>query len=149
MNTPVSFEVAKLLKEKDYDGCYKGFWIETLEHEFDVPRDGITIFPKIAPRILENLPKEDYHIFHAFATTIAEVCMWLYEKHGIWIQAYPRRYDDLKLMWTYSLIVIEDGYTIDGIEFPNIDNPEDIPVWSTPQEAYLEAIKYTLDNLIK
>ncbi len=61
MNTPVSFELAKLLKEKGFD----------LNHEYMVFTFSET----------EKYPEGELFL----KPTIAEVVMWLYEKHEIWI----------------------------------------------------------------
>ena len=62
------------------------------------------------------------------APTIAEVVIWLYEKHGIWIYA-KRGYG-----WEF---VIEKAETL------NNDG-----TFNTPTEAYSAAILYTLNSLI-
>ena len=67
MHTTVSFELAKLLKEKGIN-----IWSEYRYTDFN----GI-----------ERLEKEASEIF-PYAPTIAEVVMLLYEKHGIWIVAW-------------------------------------------------------------
>lgn len=70
MNIPVSFELSKLLKEKGFDDvCQK--WYSTgggiyFQDEFENNRGFTPTYKCEAP-------------------TIAEVVMWLYEKHGIWI----------------------------------------------------------------
>ena len=86
MNTPILFELAKLLKEKGFDvpvrtyrleGKYPDFVHEGFEDDYwgdnkvvNWNKDVIGIKP-----------------FKGFvsAPTIAEVVMWLYEKHGVWI----------------------------------------------------------------
>jgi hypothetical protein len=109
MNTPVNFKLAKLLKEKGFDEvCQKWYSVEGglyYQDEFDNNRGFIPVCECEAP-------------------TIAEVVMWLYEKHGIWISVY--RVDDS---------------TIFRHCFSNVD-------FNTPTEAYEAAIEYTLNNLI-
>jgi hypothetical protein len=56
MTTPVKFELAKLLKKK-------GFEQNPMKHINQATMEGTLVFP-----------------------TIVEVIMWLYEKHGIWIE---------------------------------------------------------------
>lgn len=133
MNTPVNFELAKLLKEKGFDKDIKGFWIETIEHELDVPRDGVMIFPSIPPRILDHLPKENYHIFHAVAPTIADVVMWLYEKHDIWMWVSQEFTDSNDFCYRYRY---ENNFT------------PPIGAFNSSTEAYISAIEYVLSNLI-
>lgn len=62
MNTPVSFPIAKLLKEK-------GFVFRQNETYYN-PVNGFTKYENITP-------------------TFSEVIMWLYEKHKIWISVDP------------------------------------------------------------
>lgn len=110
MNTPVSFELAKLLKEKGFDD-FTQIWYQHGE--------GIS-------GCVEG--KRDYYNrkgdIYTSAPTISDVCMWLYEKHGIWIGVY-----DL------------DDTTIFRHCFSNID-------FNSPTDAYSSAIEYTLNNLI-
>lgn len=147
MTTAVSFELAKLLKEKGFD-------IPTFYYYED---------EKLVEPYLENGSSTDVEFrvdlsdlkehFNKWskrisAPTIADVVMWLYEKHRIWTEVYPREFKELNLMWSYTLTKIESTYTINGIEFPNIEKPDDIPTWKSLTEAYEAAIEYTLKNLI-
>ena len=99
MNTPVSFEIAKLLKEKGYP-----FEFITVGELKEVPL---------------NIP------------TIAEVVMWLYEKHGIWISVDPENDTDT---WFFTI-----SYNNSETIFGN---------YSTPTEVYEAGIEYCLTNLI-
>lgn len=68
--------------------------------------------------------------------TIAETMMWLYEKHGIWIEV--RKYiRDMLLCFSPYI----DNTPINSDMFFND--------YDSPIEAYQEDIKHTLDNLIK
>ncbi len=72
MNIPVSFGLSILLKEKGYKDtvkCYTG--------------NGSLVTVSLTIRKFE--PKKLYYP----APDIAEVVMWLYKKHKIWIYAYP------------------------------------------------------------
>jgi hypothetical protein len=61
--------------------------------------------------------------------TIADVVMWIYEKHGIWI------YTDLYgSCWKYLIVKDNSRRTIEG--------------FNSPTEAYEAAIEYTLNRLI-
>jgi hypothetical protein len=103
LNKPVNFTTAKLLKEK-------GFEIFTA---FEYTDSG---------KLVERRKCVQNRL--CSAPTIAETCMWLYEKHGIWI----------------SVDSIDDS-TIFRHCFSNID-------FNSPTEAYEDAIEYTLNNLI-
>lgn len=113
MNTPVSFELAKLLKEKGFDEvCQQWYSVEGglyYQDEFDNNRGFIPVCECEAP-------------------TIAEVVMWLYEKHGIWIE--------VRKSYTDGFVAI--------IKSPRIE----LDKCSSPTEAYEAAIEYTLKNLI-
>ena len=75
MNTSVSFPIAKSLKEKRYDEpcmlCVEEGDERPLPYDL---KSGNT------------LHINSTHPYYS-APTIAEVVMWLYEKHGIWIYA--------------------------------------------------------------
>lgn len=106
MNTHVNFETAKLLKEKG----------------FDLPSEIL-------------LSNEIDYTKHFSTPTIAEVVMWLYEKHGIWITV---------------CVIGADGF---GYWLHNQDrkrlNPDDQGGdFNSPTEAYSAAINYILKNLI-
>ena len=68
------------------------------------------------------------------APTIAEVVMWLYEKHGIWIDV---RYMDDVLGFGFCVTTLEDN-----------TEHEEVYNYNSPTEAYSQAIEYTLKNLI-
>jgi hypothetical protein len=93
MTTPVSFKLAKLLKEKGYN---------TLQVVGDFP-------------------------------TIAEVVMWLYEEHGIWIEVVLE-----SSFFTYDITTIKNGENL-VTKYYN---------FNSPTEAYESGIEYCLTNLI-
>lgn len=101
MNTPVSLEIAKLLKEKGYD----------IEIDYGLNQ-------------ILNLKK---------APTIAEVVMWIFNKHSIWI---------------YVNIVADFGYNETWAWNTISPDNKDINGFNSPTEAYAAAIEYTLNNLI-
>lgn len=75
MNRPVSFPIAKLLKEKGYEGQTH------VDHRYDP-----LYYHKSGELHL-------YNWFNSFdnmikAPTIADVVMWLYEKYGVWVEVY-------------------------------------------------------------
>ena len=97
MNTIISFDLAKLLKEKGY---------------------------RILPDFKSSYP------------TIAEVVMWLYEKHGIWIWVEINGIDKTFDYHIHNLNTLSSSSNIEGYHF------------YSPTEAYEEAIKLTLNELI-
>jgi hypothetical protein len=107
MNTPVSLELSKLLKEKGYP-----FELITVGEIKEVPL---------------NIP------------TVAEVVMWLYEKHGIWIVPEPFVKQEWETL-TYIYKIYKNGY-VDTVSRAFLS-------FNSPTEAYVAAIEYTLKNLI-
>lgn len=120
MNTPVSFPIAKLLKEKEYKDKNMLGTVRLSEPEYYDPNG-------IIHNIKDIFEEKDYEIEDCFnAPTIVEVIMWLYEKYAIWIEVY---YDDGK----------KEFYTVlNGEEYK----------YNSPTEAYETTIKYVLENLI-
>lgn len=66
--------------------------------------------------------------------TIADVVMWLYEKHGIWIVCTP--------------FYIAEGKRFSADVFSADNKKTSISHYKTPTEAYSFAIDYVLNNLI-
>ena len=123
MNKPVNFEIAKLLKEKGFES--KNPYYNSSGEIVKTP----------------DIPENDYsytnNIFQKFrweAPTIAEVVMWLYENHGIWICI--DKAEDFN-WWKFGIRKLNDiGYERNGFGSD----------FNTPTEAYEAAIKYTLEN---
>ena len=143
MNKEVSFPIAKLLKEKGFDLPTQKYYEHALKSvknredgysgpfgwkkgELNLQTGYFVNSSKTA-----DLTSEMWYM--CSAPTIADVVMWLYEKHGIWISVNAT--EDLKSFW----------YEIRGVG----------RIWFTgkncnsPTEAYEAAIEYTLNNLIK
>ena len=135
MNTPVSFEIAKLLKEK-------GIKIDTDEVIFY--RDEVNNIEKHQIKNRDVLysytgmelhPTFDDNEYQTY--TIADILMWLYEKHGIWIEAHR---------WTNQPVddeVWENCFQA----FVNGDAMS-VSIFKTPTEAYETGIEYALNTLI-
>ena len=123
MNTPVKYELAKLLKEKGFDEptllCY----------------DKCDMLASYAETVFK--PK-NYNTsgYVKSAPTIAEVVMWLYEKHGVWISVnmFSERF-------IFSVSEKVDTWGFDKLE-------SEIR-YNSPTEAYEVAIEHTLNNLIR
>ena len=131
MNTPVSFEIAKLLKEKGYNFYHRmSYWkSELTDHTPGYAlEDGTT-------------SQDNYLDFERYyAPTIAEVVMWLYEKHGVWLHAtmsFKEFSPYIQCDWNYRQDNIKDV-----LEFMK-------QMYNSPTEAYTAAIEYTLTKLIK
>ena len=129
MDVPVNFEIAKLVEEKGFQpkGPIAEYWevdsrwflINTWEDEYDT---------------LHHEDSPDDMIFLCSAPTIAEVVMWLYEKHGIWI-GVQRDWDAGQCLGFEGIIDGNDG----------IINTKTL---NSPTEAYEAGIKHVLENLI-
>lgn len=115
MNNPVIFKLAKLLKEKGFEGSchwyYDGYHKKYVEC---LPYTGIN-----------NLNGD------IETPTIAEVIVWLYEKHGIWM--WIEKYEN------------ESQFVP---QIPKANLQKVLGFYNSPTEAYLAAIEYVLKKLI-
>jgi len=129
LNKIVDFSTAKLLKEKGFDlYCVFSYWNSELTSRTPgyALEDGTT-------------SQENYWDFDRYyAPTIAEVVMWLYEKHGVWIYTWNSDINMIFKAWIQNL----RNKGIDTIEVPNIK------IWNSPTEAYQAAILFCLENII-
>jgi hypothetical protein len=137
MNTPVNFEIAKLLKEKECVIKPLGLKNETdyVEgYEWDCEDENDTV------KITEFQFEDHVCYFRYLKPTIAEVVMWLYEKHGVWISVglYVHLGNMSKFQFT---IETQKHKSINSIVQLSI-NPS-----NSPTEAYSAGIEYTLKNL--
>jgi hypothetical protein len=141
MTEPVNPELAKLLKEK-------GIKIDTDEVIFY--RDEVNNIEKHQIKNRDVLysytgmelhPTFDDNEYQTY--TIAEVTMWLYEKHGIWIVVNPHKgknnlgepfmeFDPEVWSFTNECVLHNTG----------------LLYFNSPTEAYEAAIEYSLNNLI-
>lgn len=122
MNTPVSFPIAKLLKEKGfYEPCLKCY----LE-------DGSVQISSGDEGDFDNYNHNQWDNYSA--PTIAEVVMWLYKNHGIWISV--------------GVVPFEKYYTFECTISKFDGHIHQEGVFVTPTGAFKAAIQYTLNNLI-
>lgn len=132
MNTHVKYEIAKLLKEKGFDEpCLR--YYSNLNLFTDKYKDWNN-------HTIGNTSMHKRNANYYSAPTIAEVVMWLYEKHGIWITVEPfLRREKNELVYFYKIFG-SDGYlnTISRLSMGH----------SSPTEAYEVAVEYVLKNLI-
>lgn len=131
MNKEVNFETAKLLKEKGFEGAKSPLWYY---------KDGT----------LHETPTVGYKGLKCWNTwdatqgvrwdapTIAEVVMWLYEKHGIWVYTKPVLDEDGE--WIFK------GYVKHLNDFKAKEYQTKL--LREPTGAYEAGIIYTLENLI-
>lgn len=156
MNTPVNFETAKLLKEKGFD-----VWYKLKYSSFSRINDAEDFCKKFPNKLTEDSYEiskgqdNEGSIYSCSITlnefeytpTIAEVVMWIYEKHGIWIFT---ECDCYGLEW-YSKISVASQTLWENLD----KRPEVVSAFRkltktnrTPPEAYEQAIEYTVKNLI-
>src|SRR5690554_1407200 len=116
MNTPVNFEIGKLLRDNKQNISSS----KLMYASNGKLTDAIYDFDE-----------------WCFAPTIAEVIMWLYEKHGIWIEVHF--WDDAFRMKIVNIVELK---VIKGFGIGDSD------AFKSPTEVYSEAIKYILINKI-
>lgn len=137
MNKEVNFEISKLLKEKGFDELCNNHYSQALFEGTNPDWEGV--FPKYSvfkhsDSHYNSKPNNNDSWFECSAPTIAEVVMWLYEKHGIWISVQKDWDDSICLGWE-AKIDFSDGVRI-------------TETVNSIREAYDFAIKYVLKNLI-
>ena len=127
----VSFETAKLLKEKGFDlSEFHGKW--AIDYD-NIPRD-------------EDTPEGEIIIaeWHYPLITLQMAMKWLRENHGIHITSVPNGiggnvfYMSVYRKYDYGWTHISDCF----------DNEYKEAEFSSPEEACEAAIKYCLENLI-
>lgn len=138
MNKAVNFELAKLLKEK---GFHELTWqsYRTIEHT-DERLKWWKVGELNKPMYCKLSDSNDAFYGICSAPTIAEVVMWLYEKHGIWIENHITNYG-----FFYCQIWQKSNNPDKKIKEYQIDNNKE---YNSPTEAYEKAIEYTLTKLI-
>ena len=153
LNKPVEFSTAKLLKEKGFDNECEYFYSkygaftylkphreyehlhsysERLVMYYDGKYDWNSLDVDEGMIALKTAFSESdgYVNCECSAPTITEVIMWLYEKHGIWIVAFPTEQD-----WTFDI-------------FKGLDCVKSESFFNSPTESHEAAIEYALNNLI-
>ena len=115
---PVSFEVKQLLYDKGW------------RYELGVDETGYRVEHSLAEQRWNEGDLTYLDI------TIAEVVMWLYEKHEIWISA-----DTIGGEWHWSCYRHESNF--ETKQLGESDNNV-----NSPTEAYEAAIEYTLNKLL-
>jgi hypothetical protein len=89
MTTPVSFPLAKLLKEKGFDKKCKEYFTDGTLSISDEPKE---VFIEAV---------KTNKIISCKAPTISDVVMWIYEKHKIWISVDPE--NDINNTWFHTI----------------------------------------------
>jgi hypothetical protein len=142
MTTPIKYEIAKLIKEKGFDEECSHAYKEVETPVLYVHQD--KKYNNSFKKEWQNTVRKNSHMDNAIinrysAPTIAEVVMWIYEKHGIWIDVSLNQFSKPKdLQWMYSIVFIE-----------NCTYSHSPKSYNTPTEAYESAIVYVLTEIIK
>lgn len=170
MNTPVTFSIAKLLKEKGFNSITPCFYFEDGEFSENIftdthgPDYGSPFTVQLS-ELMENwndkfLTKKnggrcfgctkDKGYFETFsAPAISDILMWLYEKHDIWISVNSDKalnwesLFSIKIDWIYP----KDSPDSKDIE-PKYFKYKEKNEFNSPTEAYLAGIKYCLEKII-
>lgn len=133
MNTLVSLPLAKLLKEKGFNKRCTAFYDLTSNTQIDN-----------APPCYYNLTKQSVSL-----PIIAEVVMWLYQNHDVWISLFPDSSSGYRLAMrkmSVHLFIFKNGLNVQTETLRN--NKKDIAYFVSPVKAYEAAIKYALQNLL-
>jgi len=135
MNTPVSYIMAKLLKEKGFEVKVRPMYY------FDKSiHTGSYMYNANGELELCNMPEVGLRKGWIDSPTIADVVMWLYEKHGIWVVPDIKHTKGIVLHFGIDIWKL-----IPDVEVKYI--PTDIPEdFLTPQEAYSAAFDYIQQN---
>jgi hypothetical protein len=144
MKKLVSFELAKLLKKKEYQekvntkyGYCDGGEIDEFSTIFSDTYENFNLEFSERQKFINKNGIDELEEFSA--PTIANVVMWLYEKHDTWI--YSKR--------TWEIINDKDIDKFSpSINFNDTGFLEDIGYYDTPSEAYEAAIERILNEFL-
>ena len=128
----VSFELAKMLKEKGLDEYCSHFYRVDGEHEYCYKAK----LPRLTNNDIRNHDDWVNRVFVCTCPTLQMAMKWLREVHNICISV------DVKIGGGKYYVCIsstENGLSYDVLDFK---------VWDTFEEACEVAIKYCLENLI-
>jgi hypothetical protein len=143
MNKEVSFELAKLLKEKGFDVPVRNYYLQKekgnyLHEGFEDSYWGDNRIVNWNKDVVGIKPFEGF----LSAPTISEVVMWLYEKKSLWILALPT----VTGHFAYKIVDVQldPKNPIERPPYKDVSAND----YNSPTEAYEAAIEYCLTNLI-
>lgn len=129
----VTFEITKLLKEKDFNEMCRVFW------GYDCTEEKNILIEENSPSFINN--RENNNLA---APEIWQVVEWLRLEYGIWIEC--------RHITTFNInrfhVIIWDYKDKSDYKTIHCGNGIGYKVWDTPQEAYLAAFDYVLKELI-
>ena len=136
----VDFDTAKLLEEKGFDLPVVNFYNEQKAlHQ---------VYNMSVPENMNRIKTSEWYKHNVMysAPTIAQVVMWLYDRHEVWIEVSltdnSRHY-----YFDYTIITSKDRDYNDEDCFDSAKRFYDDDKHNKPTEAYVEAIKYCLKKL--
>lgn len=131
MNTPVKFEIAKLLKEKGFDNESAHYYNEKGEMLFDA------YYPSLQPT------KPDVYYDNP---TIAEVVYWIYSKYDIWISLIPDSSSGHKLLdRKFSVSIFRFNINL-NVQAEILRKDKNILYFNLPENAFEYTIEYILNT---
>ena len=129
----VSFETAKLLKEKGFD--------EPCECFYDTEHNDISIVNGWMDTSNSLLEEREFLCYSA--PTLQMATKWLRENHNLYVTSVPNGIGEYVFYpWVYKKF--EWGWNVLESSLNGFQNTE----FSSPEEACEAAIKYCLENLI-
>lgn len=137
MNTPVSFLLSKVLKEKGFDENCSDYY--TALGDLNSNGWGDIIYEQgFSSGEPDRMLRFNYSDFNKYqketcflCPNISDVVMWLYKEHKIWISVDPDNDTDT---WFYTI-----SHNKSETVFGN---------YSGPTECYEKAIEHVLNNMI-
>jgi len=144
MNTVVSFELAKLVKEAGFE--LENQWSEDYKYNFYAIKDfnndwRDSLLKRVKGELLDGYYlsplSEKVENVVIPAPTIAEIVMWLYVKYGVWIVVNITISSD----WYFEL------YDLNSKR--NAEIKVDSNLYNSPSETYEAAVKHYLTNIRK
>jgi hypothetical protein len=89
----ISFETAKVAKEKGFNIECKNKYVETLEHTLEMGRGGDCTFAYQSPRVLSSRSYDKWDIIHCNAPTQSLLQKWLREVQNIHVKLHSSNTD--------------------------------------------------------
>lgn len=106
----------------------------------------------VSSQLAKLLIQKEYDLHPDFKDsypTIAEVVMWLYEKHGIWIEVTTNNNPQVRKEFvSFDARVIHRDRNIKFRVLMNTQINKYTEPFNSPTEAYEATVEYVLNNLI-
>ena len=122
----VSFETAKLLKEKGFDAICSAFYIKYTD-------GSVKLVPTEAVSMVLFAQKYAFSVDTISVPSLQMAMKWLREVHGLHVDIDP-----LEGNWCIKIVELEDLCEVD----------KGIALYGTYEEAAEAGIRYCLENLI-